>query len=180
MKQAGLKKKRGAVELSMTTIVVVVIGITLLTLGLRWVYNIFGGLESQRQKLIEATEEQIRQTFGESDKPLNLLTSSITVEQGSSYDLGVGLKNTYGEPHEFTYKVTATDIPASVTNVQVLSWYRWDKSQIYLESGEIYVDTVSIDPVKAPLGVYKLRLELTCMDCGTNKVNYAPLTMRVA
>ena len=32
-----IKQKRGAIELSITTIVVVVIGITLLTLGLRWI-----------------------------------------------------------------------------------------------------------------------------------------------
>src|SRR3989344_788859 len=90
------KEKKGAIELSMTTIVVVVIGITILTLGLRWIYNIFGGLESQRQKLIEATEEQIRETFGKSNDPFNLLTSAVSVKQGSFYDLGAGIKNTFG------------------------------------------------------------------------------------
>ena len=32
-----VQEKRGAIELSVTTIVIVVIGITLLTLGLRWI-----------------------------------------------------------------------------------------------------------------------------------------------
>ena len=33
-----MNNKKGAIELSMTTIIVVVIGITLLSLGLMWVY----------------------------------------------------------------------------------------------------------------------------------------------
>jgi hypothetical protein len=37
--------KKGAIELSMTTIIVIVIGITLLTLGLTWVRGIFDDLE---------------------------------------------------------------------------------------------------------------------------------------
>jgi len=172
-------KKRGAVELSMTTIVVVVIGITILTLGLKWIYNIFGGLEDQRKQLIEATQQQIRDTFGKSNDPLNVLTSAVSIEQGKYYDLGVGLKNTFGEPHEFSYTIVPTDVPSSVNEAQVLSWFRWDKSTFRLNSGQIYVDTVAIDPNGAPIGIYKLRLEMRCASCGTETVNQAPLTVRI-
>ena len=173
-------KKRGAIELSMTTIVVVVIGITILTLGLRWIYNIFGGLESQRQKLIEATEEQIRNTFGNTNEPLNLLTSAISVQQNGFYDLGVAIKNTMGERHDFVYTVEPTDYLTNIQKTQVLSWFRWDKSTLRLDSGQFYTDVISIDPKSAPLGVYKLRFTLTCLDCGTPTTNNAPLTMRIA
>ena len=54
------KNKRGAMELSMTTIIVVIIGITLLTLGIRWVYNIFGDIEKQRGQMTSAMEAEIR------------------------------------------------------------------------------------------------------------------------
>src|SRR3989344_7026761 len=151
------KEKKGAIELSMTTIVVVVIGITILTLGLKWIYNIFGGLESQRQKLIEATEEQIRDTFGQTNEPINLLTSSITIKQSEFYDLGAGIKNTFGETHTFSYTIDATDVPSNVPRQQVVSWFKWDKSTITLSSGNMYVDTISIDPANAPLGIYKLK-----------------------
>ncbi len=182
MKSFPRIKKRGAIELSMTTIIIVVIGITILTLGLRWVYNIFGGLESQRQKLIEATEEEIRKTFGDSDDPINLLTSAISIEQDKFYDLSVGLKNTYGEPRNFKYDIEIIDAPQNVQPSQILSWFRWDKSEIRLNSGELYTDSVSIDPKDAPLGVYKFKLTLNCIDCPgspADNAHSAPLTMRV-
>ncbi len=173
------KNKRGAIELSITTIVVVVIGITILTLGLKWVFNIFGGLEQSRQKLSEATEQRIRETFGDSSQPINLLTSSAEIAQNQYYDLAIGLKNTYGEQHSFKYIIEPTDIPAQLQASQVSSWLRWDKSTLSLKSGELYTDTISIDPKDAPLGVYKLKVTLTCLDCGTPTEDAAPLTIRI-
>ncbi|MBT4630627.1 hypothetical protein HOC06_00165, partial [Candidatus Woesearchaeota archaeon] len=40
-----MNNKKGAIEMSMTTIIVVVIGITLLSLGLVWVKTIFDNLQ---------------------------------------------------------------------------------------------------------------------------------------
>src|SRR3989344_7090546 len=107
-------RKKAALDLSMNTIVVVVIGIVILTLGLRWIYGIFGGLEEQRKQLDEATEQQIRDTFGESDEPLNLLTTTISIEQGKFADIGVGIRNTLSEEHTFRYMIETTDIPSNI------------------------------------------------------------------
>ena len=101
------------------------------------------------------------------------------MEQDEYYDVSVGIKNTYGQPHEFSYTIVATDIPPTVTEQQVLSWFRWDKSTFSLNSGQIYVDTISIDPENAPINIYKMRLEMNCLSCGTETINRAPLTVRV-
>lgn len=164
----------------MTTIVIVVIGVTILTLGLRWIYNIFGGLEEQRTELIENTQEQIRKQFGDTDQPLNLLSSAVEVQQGRFKDVGVGIKNIYGQTHQFEYEIIPTDIPSATSPEEVLSWIRWDKSTIVLSSGQLYTDAVSLDPGKdVPLGVYKLKLQMSCIDCSPADIIQVPLTVRI-
>ena len=174
-----LPKKRGAIELSMTTIIIVVIGVTMLTLGLRWIGGLFSDIEKQRQQIIEATEQQIREQFGESSDPINLLTKAISVKQGSFTDLGVGIKNTYSETHKFQYTVDLIEPPSGVTTQQLI-WIKWDKTVLTLSSGELYSDIVSIDPPKKiPIGAYRFKINLKCLDCSTEIESSAPFTLRV-
>ena len=53
------RNKKGALELSMNTIVIIVIGVTILTLGLRWVYTLFGGITERSQEIDEQLKKQI-------------------------------------------------------------------------------------------------------------------------
>lgn len=101
------------------------------------------------------------------------------MEQGKYKDVVVGLKNVYGQKHDFKYEIITTDIPPTTTETQVLSWVRYDKSVLSLSSGQLYTDTISIDPKNAPLGVYKLKLILTCLTCPDETQEFAPLTMRI-
>lgn len=57
-------KKRGALELSINTIVIVVIGITLLTLGLAFVKNQFGGLTELSEGVFGAAKTEIGKIHG--------------------------------------------------------------------------------------------------------------------
>ncbi|MEK6812734.1 MAG: hypothetical protein AABX86_01310 [Nanoarchaeota archaeon] len=163
-------EKRGALDLSMNTIVVIVIGITILTLGLRWVYGIFGDIEQTRGQISSAMDEQIRELFGESDEPLNLITASKTIEQGESFDLGIGIKNTLPQRHPFVYIITVDQTPSNVQAAAVKSWFiSGEGKTIVLDSGELHTDIISIDiPSRnAPLGTYRMGITLRCTDnCG--------------
>ncbi len=175
-------KKRGAIELSMTTIIVVIIGITLLTLGLRWVYNIYGDIERQRGQMSEAMEQQIRDMFGESDKPLNLLTTSISIEQGKSYDLGMAIRNIGSNDNQhFSYDIIIDQIPSNANVNSVKSWFIYSKAKEFeLDSGQVQTDLISINVPKtgAPLGAYRVSVKLTCRE--DNNLNYEqPLIIRV-
>ena len=86
-------EKRGAIELSITTIVVVVIGITLLVLGLIFVSGIFSDITEQQKKLGEYTDEQIRDIFEQSDQYLNLPTTDFSVKMGETFNLDLVAKN---------------------------------------------------------------------------------------
>lgn len=175
-------KKRGAIELSMTTIIVVIMGITLLTLGLRWVYNIYGDIEKQKTQMSEAMEQQIIDTFGKSDKPLNLLKNYLTIKQGETQNLGIAIRNIGNNDNQhFKYDIVIDQIPSNANKNSVLSWFLYSKGKEFtLDSGQIQTDLISIGVPKtgAPLGRYRVTVELTCRE--DNNLSYVqPLIIEV-
>lgn len=79
------RQKRGAVELSVTTIVVVVIGITLLTLGLSWVTGIFEKLDVTTSGAFEQADTQIDEILGGgTGKAISISPSALSLKQGKT------------------------------------------------------------------------------------------------
>jgi len=157
--------KKGAVELSITTIVVVVIGITILTLGLKWVTNTMSGISEQTDDLQRVTEGQIMEIFGNSDKSISTVSKKYTVEQGKTLDnLEVYLRNNLhpGATYSLQYTLNILSNPASINGADVLANVNWVKSPIEMTSGESYSDTVLINTQNLPLGVYKFEAVLSC------------------
>ena len=175
-------EKRGALELSINTIVVIVIGVTLLTLGLTYVYNTFKDIEGQRKSINEALTSQIRETFGKSDDPLNLLTTSIAVKQKEYDDLGIGIRNTVedGKVHTFSYNVIFESVPPGINEDDALKFIDWTITTFKLKSGELFADNIGIDPSSnIPLGNYRARVILTCSDCVEKDIQEKTFTIRV-
>lgn len=168
-------KKKGAIEMSMQTIIVVVIGITLLTLGLQFVYKTFSDVGSQQKAVDEATKKQLRELFGESDDPVALVSNSISIAQGDSEDFAVGFKNIGTTSGEFSYKIILETGP-----VKAVDWMPEGGNLGTLEVGGDADELLSLDvPSDAVPGSYRFKLELTCSvdGCGTGK--RFPFTIRV-
>ena len=165
--------KKGAIELSMNTIIIVVIGITILTLGLRWIYNIFGGLQEQSDKIKTLSEEQITALFGASDKAVNIPSSIISVQQGKEYNLRVMMRNILPAPHAFKYTVALEEGTAPVNSV------RWYKKDIKLNSGEGFEDIITFNTKGYALGTYRFRVNLMCNDCTPAEQESAPIILEV-
>ena len=92
-KRKILGEKRGALELSMNTIVIIVIGVTLLTLGLRWIYSLFGGLQERTGEIDEQLKKQISNLFEGGDESLIVRPNSVTIQQGKNKDLAFAIRN---------------------------------------------------------------------------------------
>ncbi|MBI2499413.1 hypothetical protein HYV88_04190 [Candidatus Woesearchaeota archaeon] len=90
-----INNKKGAIELSITTIVVVVIGITLLALGLAWVSGIFERLQGTTKGAFEKADAEIGNIFagGAQDSPFRLSPTSISVKQGGRERAAVIVSN---------------------------------------------------------------------------------------
>ena len=63
-----MQTKKGAIELSMTTIIVIVIGVTLLILGLVFVRGIFEKARGLSEEAFSSAEKEIQQRMGATDK----------------------------------------------------------------------------------------------------------------
>jgi len=158
--------KKGAVEMSMQTIIVVVIGVTLLTLGLRFVYTTFSGIGEQQKGISDMTDKQLKELFGQSEDPLSLPKDNIEMSQGEKQVLDLYVKN----PGSGTslFKVTipalnAEDMPTGASDPT--KWLVWTKSGRTLTSGKGFVDKLQINvPKNAITGSYRFGLNLECGD----------------
>jgi len=87
-----MMNKKGAIELSMTTIIVVVIGVTLLSLGLFWVRGMFENLEGISGDAFDHARDAIDQ-IGQANEPLTISPSQITLEPKKNDAIGVIVAN---------------------------------------------------------------------------------------
>ena len=89
-----MKNKKGAIEISMTTIIVVVIGITLLSLGLMWVRNTLGSVNDLSEDAFNLGQQQIQELFLDSDRYIKIIPDrGIELEKGDTVIVGVMFYN---------------------------------------------------------------------------------------
>ncbi|MFH1637335.1 MAG: hypothetical protein ABIB71_02825 [Candidatus Woesearchaeota archaeon] len=165
-------KKKGAIELSMTTIIVVVIGITLLILGIKFVYDTMGDVSGLSRTVFEGTQSEIQSLFGKSEDPINVNPTSMQLEQGNAGEIKVYIRNGGQTGGAFSYTLQVTDLPDEEDKAYAEDWFIADESPADLESGQIFEDVVAVDiPDDATIGTYKLRLTLSCAvkNCGDSK-----------
>lgn len=85
--------KKGAVELSMTTIIIIVIGITILSLGLVWIRSVFSDVGELTSGAFEQGETQIAEIFGGSNQPVALSPAETTLAQGDTATASLAINN---------------------------------------------------------------------------------------
>ncbi len=86
------KSKKGALELSMNTIVIIVICVTLLILGLTFVRGIFGKVTKLSEGAFEQAEGKIGD-FQQINKPLSITPERIALKKGESKIVAIVLAN---------------------------------------------------------------------------------------
>ena len=150
------KKKRvarkGAIELSITTIIVVVMGITLLSLGLVFVRGLFG-------KLTQTTDD----VFGKADTIIGALDiagkfsapSEIEVPQGSSKTFDIVVGHDGSLPGEATFDVRLTPVQDSNIDETKVKAKVISETPIKLkpgQQGQFVVQVVAVTDAPISLG----------------------------
>jgi len=100
--------KKGAIELSMTTVIVIILGVVLLTLGLAFVKNIFGETDDLVSKSFEQAESAIG-NLGSIEQELTLTSRTISLKQGDSKGVGIVVKNMGEKEEKFQIKIGMPD-----------------------------------------------------------------------
>lgn len=126
-----IQGKKAALELSVGTIVVIVLSVTMLILGLILINEIFIGGTDAVESINQEVLNKISETFSSDSNSKVVVyppSRKITIRKGNTNDLGFAfsIRNTGVEEGKFTYTVTAlsSDLRAScgVTEAEVESW----------------------------------------------------------
>ena len=84
-----MKQKEGAIQLSMSTIIIVIIGVTLLSLGLVWIRGTLGKITDLSDQAFDLSDQEIDNLFADSDSLLKILPDSVELKKGKAAEVGV-------------------------------------------------------------------------------------------
>jgi hypothetical protein len=164
-------EKSGAIELSIGTIVVIVLAMSMLILGLVLVKNIFGGATYNIDTMNEKVKGEISKLFVEDRKTVIYLENSLAkINQGKGWGVAFAIKNLRKgtvEAGDFSYEVVVSD-PNVKKNCGVEESYiqNWIKtgqadSKIMIVPGDIYYGLVRFSvPDGAPLCTVRFHLRV--------------------
>ena len=160
--------KRGALDLSIQTIVIVVIAMTLLGLGLGFVRNLFGTITDVSESTFQRISEQLSTDLATSDSPLIFSKSRLTLERRSSSLEGFGVRNSGGNSINYGFRVETFSCPEqkltppkACPNVE--NWFEYFRgaNQYHLAAADREVSKVEIHvPSDATPGLYLLKLSI--------------------
>ncbi len=153
--------KKGALELSVGTIVVIVLAMSMLILGLVLVQTIFSGSKYNVEQLNEKVKGEIGKLFEEESKSVVYLANhEARVKQGDVWGVAFGFKNLETgttEAGSFTYEVVAADSFAAdcrgLTKATAESWIKSRQAgDSLLPPGDTFYTIVRFEiPQTAPL-----------------------------
>lgn len=104
-------KKRAAMEMSVGTIVTIVLLMAVLVLGLVMVRTIFRSSTDNIDQVDKKVKDQINKLFSEDElkKVIIYPSSYITLEKGKSAGFGLSIRNNEETSGEFSYTVEAAE-----------------------------------------------------------------------
>ena len=166
-----MKSKKAAIELSISTIVIVVLGMSMLILGLVLVKTIFTGAKNVAEMSNDQVESEISKLFGENNKVVVYPSSrQVDVVQGEASGFGIGIKNLMQSSSanaEFSYMVTVSDVNVidkcagwTAEEVEGLITTGQSETGLSLGTGELYSTTVLFNTdIGAPLCTVRFKVE---------------------
>lgn len=158
--RGDMMNKKGAIELSMTTIIVIVLGITLLSLGILWIRNSFSSIQSLTESQFQQASQIIDATPTGNEK-LNL-PIEMNVKSGQTIGFKMYLLNdgsTSGT--RFNVKIDG-DFPTSL-RVGVIGQKENAEVKTYeVTQGETQeIDALIIVPKSIKSGTFQYTVEIT-------------------
>lgn len=104
-----MKSKKGAIELSMTTIIVIVIGITLLTLGLTWVKSSFDKITKSTDAAFKMSDAEITNMFSDSSDLLKIVPDNQELKKDRGVEVAIVFYNLEDTMLPFQAKTTPVE-----------------------------------------------------------------------
>ncbi len=170
--KAKRKSEKGAIELSMSTIVVLVLAMSMLILGLVLIRTIFTGAKYNVDTINDKVREQINQLFVEDEKMvIYLADNKVDVKSGSIWGVAFAIKNLVKgqtDSGKFSYNVVVNNPNEIKTNCgglsekEALSWIQAGRQgSLTLAPGESGYDVIRFGiPDGAPLCIVRYTINV--------------------
>ena len=162
--------KKGAMEMSIGTIVIVVLAMSMLILGLVLVKEIFSGAMEITDMTNSQLKEQVSKLFGENKKLVVYPdTRHVMVKSGKASGFGIGIKNllTGVQDKKFSYEVIVSDpdiqSKCGVGEREAEAWISTGRSEenIALAPGELISGKVLLTvPEGSTLCTFRYRINV--------------------
>ena len=116
--------KRGAIELSMSTVVIVVMAIVLLSLGIVFIRGIMSKISGTSESAFEAADKEIRDLMG-ADDAFYLSGPGHEIKIGDDKNINAGIQNFLGEDMDFRIEIEG----------EYLEWLQFNP-KIFVKAGD--------------------------------------------
>jgi len=181
MQDKFIQNKKAAVELSIGTIVIIVLAMSMLILGLVLIRGIFRGATDNVDEINEKVKEEIKNLFVSDDERavLKLTESTAKVKQGSEFGVAFGIRNTERGAvgsQLFSYD-TILDDPNINANCGISKeiagqWIKFGSGSLSVRPGEVDAERIKIVlPEDSPLCETKYRILIYRPDKGESQNN---------
>ena len=170
MNKRMIKGKKGAIELSIGTIVIIVLAMSMLILGLVLVKSIFTGAKYNVDQMNNKVKDEINKLFVEDKKTVVYLPNQIAeIQQNDDWGIGFGIKNLVkgsSESSKFSYDVVVSDpdirTKCGVGEKDIESWIKTGRADSFtLAPGDTYFGIVRFNiPEGSPLCTVRFHVEV--------------------
>ncbi len=164
-KQSKLLNKKAAIELSMNTLVIIIISLVILGSGITLLYKFIGGAEDTKRLLDERTNTELEYLLVDQGKQVALPLHVADIQAGDSHLFGLGILNSderYGT--QFTIHIDLNkavdknnELFTEEEKVKKLSelWLLYNSEPLLLKENEHRKESILVDiPPNAPKGQY--------------------------
>jgi hypothetical protein len=140
--------KKGAIELSMSTIVILVLAMSMLILGLVLVKSIFTGAKYNVDQMNDKVKDEIGKLFTEEKKAVVYLPNmKASIKQGEEWGVGYAIQNNE-KTQKFNIKVEVSDskikTKCGIADRDANNWITTggEESKLEIQTGEKYYGIV--------------------------------------
>jgi len=167
-------KKKASLELSIRTIVVIILAMTLLGLGLGFIRNTFTDIGGLSGDVSEQIRQQIQDDLITNDKKLSFPKTEVKIDKGKSEILTVGIRNKEDDILTYNIQFTSHSVPDSVDLDEPLSWFQFREDTQQLSSSESDISKIRLNvPKNAKTGSYLLSFDVIKINDDNSTENYA-------
>ena len=164
-------KKKGAIELSIGTIVIIVLAMSMLILGMVLVKNIFTGSSENVLQMNDQVKDQINKLFVDDKRTVVYLPNQIVkINQNEDWGVAFGIKNLArgtAEAGRFHYDVIVSDpdvrTKCGIDERTIEGWIRTGRADdATIAPGQSYFGIVRfLIPENAPLCTVRFHIDVT-------------------